>query len=191
MAEHLGSSNFALHEVVEVETEFLRELLHGDMAVVDQLAAVLEDLLLRKDPTSREAAAAEPRRGLVDRRVDPCLLEPESGREAGEPTAHDRDARRRRPAGERRESSEHSQADAGDSGPLDDLAPSDSCVLRSDAPHRILDLIEQRCPRHAPSSVDAGCLAGGPVAPAELLVDPLGIEPSRGKQNVTVKPQIR
>ena len=191
MAQQLGSGGFALHEVVEVETELLRELLHGDVTVVDQLAAVLEDLPLGEDPTARETAAAEPWRGLVDRRVDPGLLEPESGRQAGEPAAHDRDPRRRRPASERREPPEQGQADAGDSGPLDDLAPSDSCLFRRDAPHRVLDLVEQWCPRHAPSSCRCKCLAGGLVAPAELLLDPLGIEPSRGKQNVTVEPEIR
>ena len=52
--EHLGSGGFALHEVVEVEAELLRELLHGDVAVVDQLAAVLEDLPLGEYPAARE-----------------------------------------------------------------------------------------------------------------------------------------
>ena len=60
MAQQLGSGGFSLHEVVEVEAELLRELLHGDMTVVDQLAAVLEDLPVGEDSTARETTAAEP-----------------------------------------------------------------------------------------------------------------------------------
>ena len=62
VAEQLGSGGLRLDEVVEVEAELVRQLLHGDVAVVDQLAAVLEDLTLGKDPTARVAAAPEPRR---------------------------------------------------------------------------------------------------------------------------------
>ena len=60
MAEQLGSGGFSLYEVVEVEAELLRELLHRDVTVVDQLAAVLEDLPVGEDPAARETAAAEP-----------------------------------------------------------------------------------------------------------------------------------
>ena len=59
MAEHLGSGGFSLDEVVEVEAELLRELLHRDVTVVDQLAAVLEDLPVGEDPAARETTAAE------------------------------------------------------------------------------------------------------------------------------------
>ena len=68
VAEQLGSGGFSLDEVVEVEAELLRELLHRDVAVVDQLAAVLEDLPVGEDSAARETAPAEaretPRRSL-------------------------------------------------------------------------------------------------------------------------------
>ena len=74
--EHLGAVRLALEQVVEVETELVREVADRVVALVDELAAVLVDLAVREVAAAAPAASAEPRRRLVDLR---SIARPASG----------------------------------------------------------------------------------------------------------------
>ena len=50
VAEHLGSGRLGLDEIIEIEAKLLGEMLDGEMAVVDQLAAMLVKLPVREHP---------------------------------------------------------------------------------------------------------------------------------------------
>src|SRR5262249_59524958 len=99
VAELLRAVRLRLQEVVELQPELAHELLELEVAVVDQLAAVLVDLAFREVATAREAPAADPAGPFEDLRGEYRLLQPVGGDETGETGADDNDpSPRRRPA---------------------------------------------------------------------------------------------
>jgi len=58
VAEQLGAVRLGREEVVEIEPELLDEMLELNVAVVDQLAAVLVDLAVYEVTSARPAAPA-------------------------------------------------------------------------------------------------------------------------------------
>src|SRR3954451_21122052 len=95
VAELLGAVRFRLEEVVELEAELGGELLHIDVAVVDEPASMLVDLGLREVAATAEAPSADPPGGFEDLRREAGLLQPVGGDEPGEPRADDDDPRPR------------------------------------------------------------------------------------------------
>jgi hypothetical protein len=97
--EVLGAAGLSRKEVVQAESERLRQLPDLGVSLVDQLAAVLGDLR-REVVAKRPAATADPVRCLVYVSADTGLLELVGAAESGEPRSHhdnSRRARRQRP----------------------------------------------------------------------------------------------
>ncbi len=84
-AELLGAVRLRLQQVVERETELARELLHVDVAAVDQLAAVLVDLPFGELAAACPAAAPDPPRPLEHLRGETRLLQPVGARSPARP----------------------------------------------------------------------------------------------------------
>jgi hypothetical protein len=122
-AEELGPVLLGAEEVVELEPELLREVADLRVALVDQLAAVLDDLPLGEGAAEGPAAAADPIRRLVDLGLVAGLAEGVRGVEPGEPGPDDDDPRRARAARRRGEAAERGQAERGDARLPDEPRP--------------------------------------------------------------------
>src|SRR5581483_9368658 len=150
VAELVGGVRLRLREVVEVESELLRELLHLRVVVVDQLAAVLVQLAVGKVAATAPAPSADPPRGLVHLGGVPGLLEPVRARQAGEPGSDDDDARpgRQAPTCPRRRSEPAEERRAGQrrAHALQETAPVDAAVLACERGRRLLDCLGERSP---------------------------------------------
>ena len=114
--EELGAVGLGAEQVVELETELLREVADRAVALVDQLAAVLGDLSVRERAAQRPAAASDPVGRLVDVGGVAGLLQAVRAGQAGEAGSDDDDARCRRGARGGREAAERRDAERAGAG---------------------------------------------------------------------------
>jgi hypothetical protein len=158
VAELLGPVRLRGVEVVERQAELLRKLLESEMVRVDQLAAVLVDLVVREIAAAGPAAAAHPVGRLVDVGEYPGLLQAIGRSETGEAGPDDNDARvrsgatrGRRPGGAR-EVAENRRADSCTTCALQEAASRRARFLIGNLRHCLFDCVCKRRTRHSSPS---------------------------------------
>jgi hypothetical protein len=109
VVQGLGTVRLGLEKVVGLEAEAPGELPDRGVALVDELAAALDQLVVGEGAPQGPATAADPVRGLVHGRRLAGLLELVGAGQPGQPTTHDgdpprEDGRRLGPTGPDRDS---------------------------------------------------------------------------------------
>ena len=152
--EELGAVGLGAEQVVELETELLREVADRVVSLVDQLATVLGELSVCERASQRPAAASDPVGRLVDVGGVAGLLQPVRAGQAGEAGSDDDDARCRRRARGGRETAECRDAERSRSGAPKQCPPGRPALLgRGDLDESVLDHLSEWRSHRLPSVV--------------------------------------
>jgi len=152
VAEELGSVHLGTVEVVELEPELLREVANLVVTLVDELAAVLIDLIVEEEPATGPAASSDPVGSLVYLGEVARPLQPVRARETCEARTDDDDPPVRGCPSGGREASERGEAETCEPG-----APQESrsscrplavSLVGCDLRDRALHVLQERCASH-------------------------------------------